>query len=319
MKRFGLLFCAVVVLLYSACGLLVEEGREVIAEVGGEPIRLNDLLREIRHLPFEERAKTNDTDESVRLAARRSVLERMVTEKLLAEEAKALGISVSDEEVELALEREERHDNGMADLMEGMRGGGGDHEHAHEGEGHSRTEINQMRERLMIQRMLMVELSEAALRKFYDEQTQEFRLSSPIVRYELLVVDASNSKVVDTVREKAMKEGTSLTRAFESLKDAPPTIFLGFTPPTPASNIVAGMREKVEKQETGQISEPFHIHPEGADQYGVAMSIGRIDRAPFDNVREQIYWKLYAAFLNDLKQKYEIVYHEDKLNYRLDR
>lgn len=319
MKRFGLLFCVGMVLLYSACGLLVEEGREVLAEVNGEPIRLKDLLREVRHLPFEERAKTNDADMRIRLAARRAVLEKMVVEKLLAEEARKRGITVSDEEVEFAFAREEQDEGGMADLVEGIKGGGGDHEHTHHGEGHSRTEIKEMRRRLMIERMLRAELSEAALRKFYNEHTQEFKISPPVVRYELLVVDASHSKVIDTVYEKAAQGGTSLARAFQSLKDTLPPIFLGLTPPTPLTNIVPGMRENVQELEVGQVSEPFHLHQEGADQYGVARLVHRFDTAPFDSVRQQIYWKLYADFLNELKEKYEIVYHEDKLNYRLDR
>ncbi len=319
MKRFRVLFCAGAVLLCAACGLLVEEGRDVVAEVDKEPIRLNDLLREIRNMPFEQRAKTNDDDMTVRLKARRAVLEAMVVERLLADEAKALGIDVSDEEVDLAFERKEQHDEGVAGLVEGMKGGGADHEHAHEGEGHSRDEIKQMHDRLMINKMLMLELSEASLRKFYDEHAQEFKLASPIVRYELLVVDAPHSKVIDAIHKKVAQGGTTLTGAFESLENPPQAIFLGLTPPTPLSNILPEMREKVEKLEKGQLSEPFRIHTEDSEQYGVAVCIGRIDRAPFDSVKQRIYWKLYVDLVNRLKQKYEIVYHEDKLNYRLDR
>ena len=57
MKIFRRHLCVAMLILVPACGLLVEEGREVIAEVGGKPIRLNDLLRRIRELPFERRAE----------------------------------------------------------------------------------------------------------------------------------------------------------------------------------------------------------------------------------------------------------------------
>ena len=173
-------------IIVSACGLLVEEEREVLAEVGGDPIRLNDLLRRIRELPFERRARTNDTDKSVRLEARRSVLTALVKEELLAKEAEARRIEVSDEQAEAALEREEAREHTMDGLIsEDMKGAVGGHEHSHGDEGHSRSEIKEIRRKLMVEHMLATELSDEATRTYYDEHTQEFMLSPPLLDCEL--------------------------------------------------------------------------------------------------------------------------------------
>ncbi len=314
MRRFIILVLVVTAFIFCACGLLVEQGRDVVAEVGGERVRLNDLLERIRELPFDERAKTNDPDPSVRIQARRSVLEATVTEMLLAKEAEARNIKVSDDEVKSAFKSIEDQQKSMENLAEGMKGAD-DHEHADEG--YSRREINQMRAKLMVQKMLREQFSDAALRKYYDEHVRDFSISPPLAVYELLVVDAGNSKDGDRVAQKAAREGTTLAAALASVNHAPPVIFSGVIPPSGRGNLVPEMREQVENLQVGQISKPFHLRPEGKDGYAFARLISYVDRAPYENVRDRIYKGLLNGFLGQLQQKYKVVYHNDKLNYQL--
>ncbi|UCD56847.1 MAG: SurA N-terminal domain-containing protein [Candidatus Hydrogenedentota bacterium] len=318
MRRFGWgVFCILALFLGSACGLLVEEGRDVLARVGGEPIRLNDLLRRIRELPFEERVLTNDADESVRLEARRSVLKALVIEKLLVKEAEARDIKISDEELTAALEREAEPANHSNQLVEGMKGTSGDHEHAHAGEKHSRREITEMREKLMTEKMLKLQFSHEVVRKYYVEHIREFAISPPLVSYELVVVDAEDSSIIDIVHKKATQEQSTLAASLASLENTPPIVFVGTTPPTPLSLVAPTMREKTEKLKVGEISEPFYLRPRGKTQYALARLVGYVDRKPFKEVRGEIYNRLYKDFIDQLQQRYKVVYREERLNYRL--
>ena len=320
MRLFGRYFCIWMLLLVSACGLLVEEGRGVLAEVGGDPIRLNDLFRRIRELPFERRAQTNDPDEAIRLEARRSVLMTLINEKLLAKEAETRGIAVSDEEVEAAFEHEEERKNAMGGFIgEDLGGAMSGHDHSHGGEGHTRSERKDMRQRLAIEKMLALQLSDVAVKRYYDEHGQEFALSPPLLNCELIVVQARDKSFIDTIQKRALQEEATLSTILATSTDIPRLVFAGTTPLAPLSELAPSMRTSVEGLKVGETSEPFSLYPEGEEQYAVARVINYIDKRPFESVKEPIRTALFNAFMEELKQKYGVVQYEEKLNYRLER
>ncbi|MBI4831853.1 MAG: SurA N-terminal domain-containing protein [Candidatus Lindowbacteria bacterium] len=318
MNRTAYLFCALALFLISGCGLLVEEGREVLAEVGGEPIRQNDLLRRIRELPFEERAKTNAADKTARLEARRHILKMLVAEKLLAEEAAARGMAVSDEEAEAAIIRSRQAEQSkMGNIAEGMKGASSGHEHGHGDEKPSRSEIEEAVEKMMIEKLLSERLSDSAVRKYYDEHVQEFVVSPPLLNYELVVVDVANRKFIDTLYQKATKERTTLAAALGSFKNPPPIVFAGMTPMVALDGLVPTMREKVETLKVGEVSKPFSLRQGNKDQIAIARLASYLDSMPFDHMKGSIRQKLYQDFLAEMEKKHKVIYHEDKLDYQL--
>ncbi|MBI5117746.1 SurA N-terminal domain-containing protein [Candidatus Poribacteria bacterium] len=319
MGRFSYLLCAVALCVVAGCGLLVEEGREVLAKVDGEPVRLNDLLRRIRELPFEERTKTNDDDRAARLEARRRVLKSLVFEKLLAKEAAARGIKIADKDAEAVLvNQREAQASATGNLVEGIKGAASSHEHAHGDERPSRGEIRQMAERMMIEKLLSEQVSETVAQKYYDGHAQEFVVSPPLLSYELIVVDVSNRKFIDTISQKAAKDKSTLAAAILSLPNRPPLVFAGMTPLVPLSGVVPTMREKVESLKVGEVSKPFSLRQGTKDHYGVARLVSYFDTMPFEHVKKQIGQKLYQEFLAEIEKKHKVVYHEDKLDYRLN-
>jgi hypothetical protein len=319
MKRLSYVLCAVVLFAVAGCGLLVEEGRGVLAEVDGAPIRLNDLLRRIRELPFEERTKTNDNDKAVRLEARRHVLKSLVVEKLLAKEAGARSIKIADKEAEAVLiKQREAQAGATGNLVEGIKGAAGGHERAHGDEKPSRGEIRQMAERMMIEKLLSVQVSETEARKYYDGHAQEFAVSPPLLSYELIVVDVPNRKFIDAISRKAAKDGSTLAAAIMSFANRPPLVFAGMTPLVPLSGVVPTMREKVESLKVGEVSNPFPLRQGTKDQYGVARLVSYFDTVLFEHVEAQIRQKLYQDFLAEIEKKHKVVYHEDRLDYRLN-
>ncbi len=313
-KRF---VCILALLLIPACGLLVEEDRAVVADVGGERVRLGDLKSRIRALPFEERAKTSHEDPSVRVAARRKVLEDIVLDRLLLLEAEASGETVSDEEIEAALERE-RGSRGVAEsATEGMPSGEQTHEPG--GEEHTRREIEEARESILISKLSRKQFSDAAMRKFYEDHIDKFLLKSPLVSYEMLLVTPADADFVDTLYERAKGTKTPLVNIFNSLNAPPGILFAGMTPTTPLDSLAPALREQVEHLKVGETSKPFRIGQNQTEQYGIARLVRYIDRLPFEAAKHDLLPRMRNELIERLKKKYEVAYHYDKLDYEVGR
>jgi hypothetical protein len=317
MRKVRTWFYVLMLIATPACGLLLEEGREVVADVGGESIRLKDLMQKIRTLPFDERARTNDANESVRLEARRSVLNSIINERLLVMEAEARGITVSDEEIYAAFEMEERKEQSLNGVIEGMEGAGSNHGHSHENEEHTRQEITEMRGRLLIKKLADMQFLDENVRKYYAEHINEFTVPGPLVSYEIIGTDPANSAVIDRVRQKAIQEGTTLQEALASLNNVPPNISAGITPLAPLSRIIPEIRNNMENLKAGEISFPFHLSRNGKDQYLVGRVIEYTDKIPFESLKDQLRGRLFADFIKDLKKQYKVVYHDDILKYQV--
>jgi len=313
-KRFA---CILALLLIPACGLLLEEDRSVVADVGGERVRLGDLKSRIRALPFEERAKTNHADPSVRAAARRKVLEDIVLARLLLLEAEASGETVADEEIEAALEREQGSRGVAESTTEGIRGGAQTHEHG--GEEHTRREIEEARESILISKLSRKQFSDAAVRKFYEDHIDEFVVESPLVSYEMLLVTPADADFVDTLYEKAAGTKTPLVDIFNSLVPPPGILFAGMTPTAPLDSLVPALREQVEHLKVGETSKPFRIGQNQTEQYGIARLVRHIDRLPFEAAKQNLLPRMRDELIERLKKKYEVAYHYDKLDYRVGR
>jgi hypothetical protein len=312
------LVCVLALLLVPACGLLVEEDRAVVADVGGERVRLGDLKSRIRALPFEERAKTSHADPSVRAVARRKVLEDIVLDRLMLLEAEASGETVSDEEIEAALERE-RGSRGVAEsTTEGIRGGAQTHEHG--GEEHTRREIKEARESILISKLSTKQFSDAAMRKFYEDHIDKFLLKSPLVSYEMLLVTPADADFVDTLYEKAAGTKTPFVDIFNSFDSPPGILFAGMTPTAPLDSLAPALREHVENLKVGEVSRPFRIRQNQVEQYGVARLVRYMDRLPFGMaVKQNLRPRMRDELTERLKKKYEVAYHYDKLDYEVGR
>jgi hypothetical protein len=317
MKRYLFGLIAVLAFSIAGCGLLVDQGQQVLAKAGTESIRLDELLERIRALSFEQRAKTNDADPAVRLQARRSLLEQLVTEELLIQEAKARNIVVNDDEVEAVLaKKDDAQDSLPPDMAEGVGAASG-HEATHEHEEHSQREIERIRLQLMVQKMLRDELDESKRRQYYEVHRQEFLLSPPQMVYELLILDKSNEGALQKIADKARSEKISLTNALSYFPNLP-IIFCGKLPPAPVAALALSMQKEVKDLSAGQISNAFLFRDKSTERAAIARMVEVVDTVPYEQVREGINQKLYENFLKGLRQKYEVVYYQDRLDYRLE-
>lgn len=307
------------VVFVPSCGLLLDEGREVVAEVGGEPIRLRDLQRRIRSLPFEVRAKANDAEESVCLNMRRFFLKGLINEKLFLMEAEARGIQVSDEEIENAFNRNEEHEEALDDVVNTMEDDGAErHDHTHGGEGHSSSEINLMREKFMIEKLKDMLFSDEALRKYYDDNMGDFGLPTPLLSYEIVSVESiADGAVIDRIYRKAIQEGITLNEALESLKDVPQNIAAVTIPLIAIPHVAPELRGRLENLKVGETATPFTMRTNGKEHRIALRLVEYTDKAPFENIKERLHDKLYGKFVDELIEKYKVTIYADKLDYKV--
>ena len=91
---------------FGACGLITDEDRIKIAQIGDQAITRGDLDLYITSLPIEQkrqymgaRARANTKEVKLR------ILEQMILRELLMMEADRRGIEVTDEEIDNEMER----------------------------------------------------------------------------------------------------------------------------------------------------------------------------------------------------------------------
>jgi len=317
MKKIGLLFCVLLIFIVPACGLLLEKGREVVAEVAGEPIRARDLQAEIRSLPFDQRAEANDTDPEVRFETRSRVLREMVTERIMVLEAEAVGLEVTEEEILEILAGLEQGQDAEPDEAQDLGGAATGRSHEHDEGAHSEREMEEVRRFLLIEKLKAGELSDEAARRRYDEHIDEYMMESPVLSLAIIVADASDSQVIDSLHKLATEKGITLFDAYKAMGEPKEIISAGMMPPMPIDQIVPSIREAVEPLRSGQISKPFYYQEKDENRYGVARLLKRFKKTPFPIVKEKLKIELEMALISRLEEKYEVAYHNDELNYRV--
>ncbi len=317
MKRNAyLLVCAACLLLTPACGWLLEMGREVVAEVGDERIRVRDLQSRIRELDFQERSKAADKNAKIRIETRRRVLDKMVADRLMVLEAQSRGFEVTEEEILQSLgDPGETHDEAIDEV-----GGGAPGRVHEEAEERSAWELEEARNKLLVERLLKEELSEDILRRFYDEHVADFKLDSPLVNYEIMSAPPGKEAAVDTVYTMITKFGAPLRGAYETIAKPDDKVSIGITPTMPLDRLPPSLRENVKGLgKRGALTPPFYFGEGGQKQYAIAVLLRVIWTTPYEaGGREKVFERVQLALIQRLKEEFEVSYYEDKLDYRVE-
>ena len=316
MRRTAHLLCALLLVLLPACGLLLEKGREVVAEVGGEPIRLKDFLLEVRSRDFAERAKANDPDPEVSTSTRHSILREMVVERLMILEAKDRGIIISEEEMALALGSASQPHEADEEHTEEIQEGASGRAHKHEEAEHPQWEIEETRNKLLVEKLRGEELSYTAVEEYYLAHLEEnYMIDPPIISYEFVAVAPENKNIVDSLYKLATEMEISLSNAYEALGRPPGILEAGHTPPMPLDVVIPIMREIIEAMERFEVAEPFHFTGNGKDQYVLIRLLRKMKKKPLQLVENEIRQILSMHLISHLQNKFEVQYYYDKLNY----
>lgn len=313
-KKLAISFCILGTVALSACGLLVEEGGEPLAEVAGELIRARDLQEEIRHLPFEERAKANDVAEDVRVEVRRKALNKMVVRKMLLLEAEDLGIDVSEEEIEAAL-ASERSGPGAAGGAGEDSQGEASKGHGHEGEAHTDREVEEMREELIAEKVMATKTSDDVLRQTYEERISDFAFESPLVTYEMVVVDLKDIEVLDALYEEVSQGGRPLQEAVKDPRYLRKIVFAGPAASFRLDMVEPSLRENLEDLREGDFSKPFHLQQGSDNKYCFVRLVRYLDVQPYKLAKNSLYIRARMVLLLRLRKKFGVKDFSENLNY----
>ena len=172
----------------------------------------------------------------------------------------------------------------------------------------------------MIKKVKEQDLSRSALRAYYDEHIEEYRLDSPLINCEMIaVVPGPSSALVDDVYKFATEKNTTLLEAYRAVGRSREIAVGGIMPTTPLDALSEPMRKAIEPLEQGDVSRPLMFDQDGEEYYAV-VRVARVKKnQPLPTIRDEIEQKVYAELIQSLEKKFGVVYHdEDKLDYRLE-
>jgi hypothetical protein len=321
MNRYLRFLCVLSLLLISACGLIVEPGREVVVEIGEEDvIRVRDIQGHIRDLPFEERALANDTNKDARMNFRRDVALNMVIDKLMILEARARGLEASEQEIEQALAQKEEQEAASGGEHAANAPRGNEPEFGQGGSGreqhnHAQWEIDDARNNLLIEKYKAEAFGKEEMRKHFDKTKDKYKLEAPLYAFEIIAVAPENAAIVDSIYRAAAAKNLSLLGTYDAMGKPSAMLAVGLIPPTPLDKFLPAIQNAVKNLKYYETTKPFQYSERGVEHYAIMRTMRILRGQSFKMAFEEVKEDLYEKVIKDLHAKYNAVYHDDKLNY----
>jgi foldase protein PrsA len=289
----------------TACGMIVDEDRIKIAQIGEEAVTRGDLSDYIQLLPIEHRHQTQSKQ------AKLKVLEQMIVETLLLREAKKRGIEVSDDEVEQEMQRRGLGTMGPETLEDYGQEVEGYHQHEHNVEEEIDRELR-LRKLQMQVIAPSLNVTDEQVRQFYEENKAKYAIAD-FVRIRFLTCSTMEEaqKIVDRVNagesfEDIFKKNFAETEG-EGGQEWPPNIYMPIGRMGPAE-----LRDGLKEAQPGDIIGPVKRE----DGFDVVQLIDR-QPPPLDGLKRDLIIgkssEAYKQFIAKLKEDYQVQIFEDKL------
>lgn len=299
-------FFLVVALL--ATSVYAEVTNRVVAIVNGDVISLYDLDKESQPTIDRVKAMYNGPDlKSQIYNAKRTVLEQMIGRMIAKAEVEKLGISVSDEEINAAIDRIKR-DNSMTqeEFLARL-----------EQENKTLEELrNDLRDEILQAKLIDKEvrakivISEEQMKEYYENNKDEF-VGQNRVRLKNILIPVSPGDSTDAVKAKKtlayrlageIKSGASfdeLARAHSAGPGASKGGDLGYMD---YNDLAPYLKDAIADLKPGQITDVLET-PYG---FQIIMLSERetSEVKAFDDVKKQIQQKLYRAQIQNRYQAY---------------
>jgi len=289
----------------TACGMIVDEDRIKIAQIGEEAVTRGDLSDYIQLLPIEQRHKTKSKQ------AKLKVLEQMIVETLLLREADKRGIEVSDEEVDQEMQR-----RGLGTMdPETLEDYGQEVEGYHD---HERNMEEEIERELRLRKLQMqviapsLQVTDEDVRQFYEENKGKYAIADFVrIRFITSSTVEEAQKIIDRVNagesfEDIFKKIFTETEG-EGGQEWPPNIYMPIGRMGPAE-----LRDGLKEAEPGDLIGPVKRE----DGFDV---VQLIDRQPpqMELLKRDLVIsrtsEVYNQFVAQLKEDYQVQIFEDKL------
>lgn len=203
------LLFTILFLFPTGCNKLGNLSNNVIAEVNKESITLDEFNKEFKGMVIESKTAIGDTNNK---NLKETLLNQMIERKILLQEARRLGISVSKEEIDMAL-REITIDYKEEDFFERLRLIGMSFEEWGK----------KLEERLLAEKMIRSasnytgEISEKEAKKFYENNRSYFQLPQIVRARQVVLSDGEEAIQV----LKRLKKGESFDKLAREKSIAP--------------------------------------------------------------------------------------------------
>jgi foldase protein PrsA len=315
-RRRTFLLRAIIVLLltatFSACGLITDEDRIKIAQIGDRAITRGDLDLHIASLPIEQKreymgARARVPTKEVKLR----ILDELILRELLQMEADKRGIEVTDEEVDNEMQR--RGLGAMSSEALEEYGGGGE-VHDHEQEAMRRDIAQELRIAKLRSQVLspLLRMSDEEVRTHYEANKSRYAMIDRVrIRFATCTTMEDAQKILDRVHAGESFADIVATIQEETegkaAQEWPEAVYMplgGMRPPQ--------LRDKLMQAEPGELIGPI----EREDGFDIVQLIDRQPPAR-DALRNTVIRDLLATTWNDfvaqLKQEYEVRVFADKV------
>jgi parvulin-like peptidyl-prolyl isomerase len=297
---------------FGACGLITDEERVKIAQVGDRAITRGDLNLHITNLPIEqkrqymqERAKVNSKDVKLRL------LDQMVVHELLMMEADKRGIEVTDEEIDNEMKR-----RGIGTLSpEALNEYGSDGEAYQEQERGIREGIREELRLAKLQGQVLsptLRASNEEIRQFYEANKNRYiPLERVRIRFVTCTTAEEAQKTLDRVQagesfadivSKIQKETEG-----KAAQEWPETVYMPLAGIRPLQ-----LRDALLQAEPGGLIGPI----EREDGFDIVQLIGRQPPAPEalrNAVMRDLIASTFSQFIAQLKDDYKVKVFPDNV------
>jgi peptidyl-prolyl cis-trans isomerase SurA len=287
--------------LSSDTSVSAELSNRVVAIVNDELITLHELNTRMKELTGYEPNELKAMDEQRYIETRRKVVDYLIEEKIASEKIRQLGISVTEKQVDAAIEKI-KEDNHLTheDLIAELNGQGLTYEKYRE---NMKRDLEKV-ELINFEVKSKVILREEKVKEYYEQHKEQFRANEKV---HLAVIalrqeDSSNQNGARSLNLKAeeilarLRNGEGfgeLARKFSQGPGAKDGGDIGFFK---ASELNPKLRDIIRGMSAGEISQAIPV-PNGIQIIKVVERHGGGVR-PFEEVKDAIYGILYREELD---------------------
>ena len=288
-------------LLVCMCVLFVTGGvsaklvNRIVAVVNGEIITLHELQQELNHsVPGMEQKGQGNARQSETM--KRRVLEAMINDELLKQEAERFEIEVSDAEIENQISQI-KSENGLSQT---------EFEQAVQEEGMTLDEYRQtLREEIKKNRVLgsmvrqKVVVSEEEMREYYEEHKGEYEQPKQV---RLRIIVHPSRTRLEQVRKDIVAREVSFAQAARSVSQGPGADQGGALGTFVWKDLKPAWRDILSDLRPGEISRVFSLQ----GNYALLLLEDLADRKvqSFDELRSEIRQKIYGQKLENRYKEY---------------
>ena len=301
-------------LIYLSSSLAAEPINRVVAKVNNEIITLYELDAKIKQLTGLEPDEFRTRNKKSFLETRKKILDLLIDEKIAGQKIRELGINVSREEVDAAIEKI-KTDNNLTheDLLAKLKEQGIDYG----------TYWEEIKKRLERTRLINQEVkskiivSEEEIKAYYHENQDQYQTEER-VRLAAIILNAKNpsdkeeaaglSRKVQEIFSR-LQNGEDFGQLARDFSQGPGAKDGGDLGLFETSRLDPELQKVIQNMSPGEVSKPI-IRPSGAH---IIKLVERYpgQKKPLETVREAIYEilyrqeveKRYAAWIKGLREK----------------